>query len=270
MWGGRGYGYRGGYGYGAGGYAPSGGMGCGCLSSLITTLFTMLLILVVFAAMSTSSCTSVFLDPGSGQSGATQVSTKVRTKLSSSDCTPIDAWYEDLAEWIDDPSAVTTGMQQFYRKTGVQPYLIVATNIDGEKDYDVSQVETYMRDRYDELFGNDDGHLILLFCEPYDGEYDPYLLVGSKAQSVIDTEAEDIIYDAVDNYYTDASLSNSAYFGKIFSESGDSIMAASSVTTVLTSPKKSSYFLKPVLAIAIGGVLAFVILKVMRKNQAGE
>ena len=203
FWGGRGYGY-------GPSYVPAGGSGCGCLSGVIGTVITLVIAAVLFFTLIPASCASSISSSGSQQT-VTQVTTN-RSKLPSSQCTPIELWYEDLAEWIDDPSALTTGMKTFYNRTGVQPYLIVTTSIQGEKDYNIAEVESYMRGRYDDLFGSDDGHLILLFCEPYDGEYDPYLLIGADAQSVIDADAEDIIYDALDYYYTDTSLSNSSYF----------------------------------------------------------
>jgi len=257
-------------------YVPAGGSGCGCFTSLFSTAITIVLVLVLFLAMAPASCANSFSGTGSSmginQSPA-QVSTRVRTKLPSSQCTPIDLWYEDLAEWVDDPSAVTTGLKRFYDKTGVQPYLIISNSIQGDKDYDISQVETYMRERYDDLFVDDDGHLILLFCEPYDGEYDPYLLVGLDAQSVIDVDAEDIIYDTIDRYYSDTSLSNSAYFGKIFSESADTIMAGSNAltSTSQTAPQKArslpSLIMVGVAAVACGGAIAFLILRFIRSKS---
>jgi hypothetical protein len=271
----RGY-YGGGYAPGYGGYAPVGGSGCGCLTSMLSLVFTAIIVMTLFAFLAPASCASSLSSSGS-QPVQLHTTTTARTKLASSDCTPINQWYDDLAGWIDDPSATTSGMQRFYDKTGVQPYLIVATDIEGNKNYDVTQVETYMRDRYDELFA-DDGHLILLFCEPYDGEYDPYLLIGQKAQSVIDTDAQDIIYDAIDNYYEDTSLSNSAYFGKVFSESADTIMATNVTTqdsglaqgggTALEPAQRSgSPIVMAVAGIACGGVLAYLILRVIRSRS---
>lgn len=229
-------------------------------------------VIVVIALVDMPLCSSSYAVTGS--QGVTQASAKARTKLPASECKPIAEWYEDLAEWIDDPSAVTTGMKRFYDKTGVQPYLIITTSIEGDKDYNVSQVESYMRARYDELFGNDDGHLILLFCEPYDGEYDPYLLVGRNAQKVIDVDAEDIIYGAIDTYYSDTSLSNSKYFGKIFSESADDIMAQSGAAVTPSPSSGLSSIISPVIttvaALGCAGVLAFFIVRYMRSKAQSE
>ena len=110
-----------------------------------------------------------------------------RQKLAAADCIESSEWIDDQANWLENQNAVISKMRSFYEMTGVQPYLIIADQVNGKKDYTEADVERYLRNRYDELFA-DDGHLILFFCEAYENEYDPYLLIGSKAATVIDTD----------------------------------------------------------------------------------
>ena len=221
--------YGGGYGdpYGGGYGTPYRRTGCGCLST--TTLFLLAVLLVV--VMITGSCMRTMTSSSHVQTEQgfvdldldTQTEASARQKLAAADCIESSEWIDDQANWIENQDTVIAKMRTFYEKTGVQPYLIIADQVNGSKDYTVSDVERYLRNRYDELF-NDDGHLILFFCEAYENEYDPYLLVGSKAATVVDQSAENIIYEAIDRWYTDSSLDDDAYFARIFLASGDAIM----------------------------------------------
>lgn len=164
---------------------------------------------------------------GSGQVelNAQPISTgSTREKLDAADCVESSEWIDDQAGWLSNQNKVINGMKSFYEQTGVQPYLVIADEINGTKDYTADEVESYMRDLYDELY-QDDGHLILLFCEPYENEYDPYLLVGKKAQEVVDSgEGENVIYEAIDYWYTDSTLDDDAYFARIFVASANKLM----------------------------------------------
>ena len=224
--GGYGGGYNDGY-YGT----PSRRGGCGCLSGTVVLVLALLLFVVAVPA----AC--MRFTAGSSHTQTTQNTSGVvfnlnnennntsaaRQKLAAADCIESSEWIDDQANWLENQNAVISKMRSFYEMTGVQPYLIIADQVNGKKDYTEADVERYLRNRYDELFA-DDGHLILFFCEAYENEYDPYLLIGSKAATVIDTDGENIIYEAIDRWYTDSSLDDDAYFARIFLASGDAIM----------------------------------------------
>lgn len=263
---GGGYGY--GYGYGGGyrstpaGYGGTPYRGGGCLSSIASMLVTLAILALVAILVLPASCSASVL--GSGGSGTTRVAnaSKTHQRLAAGDCDPISEWYDDQAGWIDDERTLVDGLEHFYDKTGVQPYLIVAEQVDGSRDYQETDVEAYMRGRYDELFGDDNGHLILLFCEPYESEYDPYLLVGRQAQGTIDTEAQDIIYSSIDYWYTDGSLSDSEYFAKIFQTSADAIM----FDAEQAATRKSSV-IKGLVAVGVVAGIGVVIARVARSKK---
>ena len=224
--GGYGGGYNDGY-YGT----PSRRGGCGCLSGTVVLVLALLLFVVaVPAACMRFTAGSSHTQTTQNTSGVVfnlnnenNSSSSTRQKLAAADCIESSEWIDDQANWLENQNAVISKMRSFYEMTGVQPYLIIADQVNGKKDYTEADVERYLRNRYDELF-TDDGHLILFFCEAYENEYDPYLLIGSKAATVIDTDGENIIYEAIDRWYTDSSLDDDAYFARIFLASGDAIM----------------------------------------------
>ena len=226
--GGYGGGYNDGY-YGT----PSRRGGCGCLSGTVVLVLALLLFVVAVPAacmrftagsshtQATQNTSGVVFNLNNENNSSNANST--RQKLAAADCIESSEWIDDQANWLENQNAVISKMRSFYEMTGVQPYLIIADQVNGKKDYTEADVERYLRNRYDELFA-DDGHLILFFCEAYENEYDPYLLIGSKAATVIDTDGENIIYEAIDRWYTDSSLDDDAYFARIFLASGDAIM----------------------------------------------
>ena len=223
-----GYGYGGGYGPGYGVPASSGG--CGCLSSvfMLVALAVVLMVAVPVACSSRlTSCSSHSTSNLSSNNHSSQTSTRKRQKLSASKCKESREWIDDQAGWLDDEDDVIDGMESFYEMTGVQPYLVIADELNGRKSYSESDVENYLRNLYDELY-QDDGHLILLFLEPYENEYDPYMIVGADAQSVVDRAGEDIIYEAIDRWYTDKSLTDDEYFARIFVASANRLMYGTS------------------------------------------
>ncbi len=147
-----------------------------------------------------------------------------RTPLEAGQCIESSEWLDDELGWISSQSTVTKGMNDFYERTGVQPYLIITDNIEGEgANLTDSAAESYLEDVYTSLF-DDEGHLIFAFVEYLPGFYRTYLYTGTAASGVIDSSARDIILSVADRLYTDESLSDDAYFAEIFSESGQTLM----------------------------------------------
>ena len=58
-------------------------------------------------------------------------------------------YFTDELGWISDSSALTAGMEPFYRETGVQPYLYLFDNIDGNYNPSDAQVEAFAYSVYD-------------------------------------------------------------------------------------------------------------------------
>ena len=159
-------------------------------------------------------------------------STVQRERLPDSKCDPIDEWYQDdWGDWIDDTEAdedfsLRVGLKSFYEDTGVQPYLWIM----GEegKDYmSEGSLEELGDVRYKEMFGDDEGHVLVIFRE-YPNESGNYICTvtaGYDAETqVIDDQAKEILLDYIDYYYTDEDLNEGEFFETAFMRAGERIM----------------------------------------------
>ena len=164
-----------------------------------------------------------FAGNGNSDSGITK-STRQRTKLSSSLCTDIGTYYGDDLDWIHDSYTLTNGMRYFYETTGVQPYLYITDNIAGDSsgNYSTAALNSYGDEVYNALF-NDEGHILVIFCEYRYSEYECFVKPGNDAISVIDSEAREILLDYIDKYYY-SDYEDEEYFAKVFRQSADRIM----------------------------------------------
>jgi hypothetical protein len=135
------------------------------------------------------------------------------------------AYIRDDAKWLVNEDAVKNSMRNFFRVTGVQPYLWITEEIGGSRDASWEEIETAMNALYQKQF-TDEGHLILLFYEPSKGVYKTAYLAGSAAKTVIDDEASRIILDYFDKYYY-SNMEEDEYFAVVFDKSADRIMSVS-------------------------------------------
>ncbi len=199
--------------------------GCGCLT---VPLIIAAIILIIMLLGSSRGCGAIF--PGqsshthsasSQSSGQITVSTIKRTKLESG-IVHETGYYTDELGWIRSSSKLTKGMRNFYKRTGVQPYLYLTDTVKGTHDPTNAQLDSYANDLYDELF-DDEGHLLLLFFE-YDSKYTTWYVAGNAASTVIDGEAAEILLDYIDRYYANRNLSDEEMFSKAFDEASDRMM----------------------------------------------
>lgn len=245
---------------GGGGYAGGSGGGCG---GCLLTLIILLVVAAVLMYAAPSGCSSHSI--GSSHTETTyQVSQVSHThkKLAASECDVKDVWLDDRADWIDNESKVVKALKYFYDKTGTQPYLVVATDVDGETDFTDEEGEAWAHAIYDEQF-DDDGHTVVAFVEYEESEYTFYIVAGRSAQSVIDDEAREIIADEINYWYTDPSLDDSEYFAKVFTESADTIMFDYEETTKTANSHRRTI----VLALGAAGVALVVGIVVMRTSK---
>jgi hypothetical protein len=149
-------------------------------------------------------------------------STVQRTPLEAGIVRPT-GYLDDRAGWLGDKSLVESGMKHFYKETGVQPYLIIADEIDGDKNVSHTEADAYVNGLYDELF-DDEGHALFLFFEPHTDKYTIYYVKGKAADSVLDQEATDIIMGYFDRYYYNDGFDDSEYFSAVFRDSADRMM----------------------------------------------
>lgn len=189
----------------------------------------------------------------------TTVSTVNRDPLPAGICIESPLWYEDHVDWIGSEAKLTKGMKEFYRETGVQPYLIITDNVNGiGGDLSDAEAEQYLIEQYDSLF-TDKGHLILLFMEYADSEYKQYIYAGNQASAVVDGEAREIIFDLVDYYYT-SDLNEDEYFSTVFEKSAERIMRKTTTANDVAS--------KILVAIGILAIVIVINIFSVKKKQA--
>ena len=151
------------------------------------------------------------------------------------------------------------GLRSFYQDTGVQPYVIITDQVNGKgADLSDGEAELYLEETYDNLF-QDEGHLIFLFMEYETGQYKEYLYIGNQASSVIDEEAQEIIYDYADYYYT-SDLDDNEYFSTVFEEAGQRIMRKTTTS--------KDILLGVVIAVSVIAVISVCGYVLVKKKQA--
>lgn len=153
--------------------------------------------------------------------GSIQKSTIQREKLKSTALVESDVYYEDHLDWIKSKLILEAGMKYFYKKTGVQPYLVITDNIGGNGTYSDTQMEKFASDVYDQNF-NDEAHLVVVFYEK-NQRYHSCYYTGAEAKTVIDDEAGEILLDYLDHYYY-SDYDEDEFFAKSFEDSADRMM----------------------------------------------
>lgn len=181
-------------------------------ASILTTVLVCVFLIgmLLFAALST---------------GSAPKSTHERTKLASSECRLIDDWFRDDVEWIHNKSRVVRGLRDFYNQTGVQPYLWITDNINGNPRPTESDFENALNDLYNSLF-SDEGHMVVCFMESSPDVWATYYVAGDSARNVIDEEAGDILHSYFSRYYT-SDMEDEDYMATVFEKTAKAIMTVS-------------------------------------------
>ncbi len=190
-------------------------------------------------------------------SGGTVASTIVRTKLTDSHSYDSNNVADDLG-WFDSVSDTEDRLKDFYDATGVQPYVYLRA-YDSTLTSDTEK-ESWAKDFYDTTLQDEDGFLFVYFAEEDQDEDVGYMayVAGSRAQSVMDSEAVDIFWSYIDRYWpTDKSTDDVIYLS--FTDTADAIMHVST-----TQADLSKYRL---LAIIVIGGGAVIILLIRERNR---
>ena len=200
-----------------------GGGGNGCFTTFVT-----LIIIAVIGGFAYFGVDGELPQPV--QYFLVERSTVEREPLPSSKCTPVDFWYQDdWGDWIDEAGeeeALIDGMKAFYETTGVQPYLWI-TGEEGGQYKSEQSLEDLAESKYKELFGIDEGHVIIIFRE-YPNNSSEYICTvtpGYDAETqVLDEQAREILLDFIDYYYTDTELNEGYFFKYSFKNAGERMM----------------------------------------------
>lgn len=170
-------------------------------------------------------------------------------------------YYTDELNWIQNPTKLTVGMKNFYKETGVQPYLYITDTIAGSHSPTEDQVQDFAFALYDQLF-EDEAHFLLIFFE-HAGKYSTWYVAGTQAKSVIDSEAADIILDYIDRYYH-YNMTDEEFFSTAFDKAGKRIM------TVTRSPWIPVLIITGILFILLIGFLWWRKAKEQKNREAEQ
>jgi len=203
--------------FNSGGGNRGGKSGCGIGCAIIALV---LFIFIVLAALLFSFNTGS--SSGIGGNNDITTSTVEREPLPTGSVDETE-YYTDTIGWIGNRTKLLDGMDYFYKKTGVQPYLYLTDDINGSTTPTSEDMETFANDSYDRLF-TDEAHLLVVFFEYDSGAYMDYYVVGTQAKGIIDTEAGDILLDYIDSYYYDSNLTDEEFFSNAFRDTADRIM----------------------------------------------
>ena len=194
-----------------GGYRGGGHNGGG--ATLVTVLVILIVAFFVFQLFTVAA--------GGGNIGSVAASTVAREPLPAG-AVDETGYYTDELGWIVDSGRLTSGMKDFYRQTGIQPYLYITDTIDGSHNITTENIAQYAEKLYGQLF-TDEAHFLVVFCE-YNGVYHVGYTIGAQAKSVLDDEALGIFRDYLDRYYYD-DISEEEFFSKSFSDTAERIMS---------------------------------------------
>lgn len=224
--------------------------GGGCGTSLVSMIAMIMILMILFSAISSVG--------GSKQSyndydDSTKIVSTVEREALPSGSVNETGYYTDNLGWIQRSSALTSGMKKFYKETGVQPYLYLASE---EEIAEYGSLQNLAESVYDELF-TDEAHFLFAFTEDektYD--WDIWFVTGTQATAVIDDEAEEIIYQYFVRYY-ESDLEDEEFFSTVFEKSAELMMEH--VTNGFDVAK---------VAIMIGGGVAIIGIVIYGVNKS--
>ncbi len=255
--------------------------GKGCFTGVIA-LF--IIPVVMLAAIIFSDVIGSFTDRNgnAGQRGVTVVSNEVTT-LSPELCVPLETCVSDEIGLltVTDTAQIEEAIDAFYKKTGVQPYLLITDGVNGEMDPDYDTVHAYLTDAYIELFGSDEGHLLFLMCLEGENCYLNYI-PGIDAETVTDAAVCDAVLTKLENalYYgaqSDIPAAVSAAFSETAEEyfGGDGVDRGTEEVVELVSENIDDAFgiEDGIFAISMlffplmGFVGLLIVLRIVKKNK---
>lgn len=217
------------------------------MSGIISTV---ILLVMVFIFIAVTNKGSLF---GSN----IPVSTVNRQALSKENVDKTD-WFTDDLGWIGNKSKLQSGMKYFYDTTGVQPYLWITDNINGDRWPDDSVIDAELKAMYEEIF-TDGQHFLLMYLDAGNGDYITRYYCGPQAKVFMDEEASEILLSYIDHYAT-SDMDDETFFSTSFKKATDRLMT---VTTNKYDVARIVILLVIVVLVIVGFI---IILKLRKKN----
>lgn len=173
-------------------------------------------------------------------------------------------WYDDQIGWITNKSVLINGLEDFYKATGVQPYILFvaySSQYWNGTNINATVADNYLESVYSSTF-TDEGHFIFAYfeCEndtkgEMEGEF--RYLSGYSADTIMDSEAISILWGYFETNYYNTSLSIEKMISNTFSDTAE---------TIMSKPTNGWDFAKT-LAVVVGIVIILVIIFIIFKNK---
>ena len=152
------------------------------------------------------------------------LSTIQREALPRNSAADIVPMFTDQAGWIRNENRLLPGLRDFHNRTGVRPHLFITDNINGNTALpNIETMSAFANAIYDSFFV-DEAHVLLLFFENTQGQRAMYVTAGRQAQTVMDSEARNILMDFVERYYY-SNVDEETLFSNAFAGAGQRIMS---------------------------------------------
>lgn len=192
-------------------------------------LFIIFVIFGMFGGM-INACSIAAGNGSCASSGSITKNTEKREKMSTANTTYSNTWYVDELGWFGRGNTLVNGLESFYQKTGVQPFIYLYAYDNTNTWNDAGLAEEKANELYNKIFGADEGHLLFVYfacpndySDVMDGNF--YYICGKQTEVVMDENAKDILEDIYWNNYYDTSLTVEELFGNTFKQTGKRIMS---------------------------------------------
>lgn len=173
-------------------------------------------------------------------------------------------WYNDKIGWITNKNKLISGLEQFYNETGIQPYVIFIPYSEeywNGTNFNATKADAYLEQVYANTF-TDEGHFIFAYFEclndskaEMEGEF--RYLSGYTADTIMDSEAINILWGYFEKNYYNTSLSIEEMISTTFKETSKAIMS---------KPTNVWDFAKVLISV-VGIVLAISIIYLIIQNK---
>ncbi len=203
-------------------YGGGGRRGGGCSGGCLTQLVVFVIVLVIIAAV---------MMPPRGDSSDIPRNTVQRTALTGQ--VDKSGWYEDGLSWIQDARTLESGLETFYKRTGVQPYVLLVP-YDAQYwtggNISASAADAYLESYYNAHF-TDEAHFVFAYFEAQndtrsemDGAF--RYMSGYAADTIMDGEALKIFWGYFNQNYYNTSITPESMLANTFSATAERIMSA--------------------------------------------
>ena len=144
---------------------------------------------------------------------------------------PADAEITDYdtieGDWIVDLQYNEASMADFYKRTGVAPYLYVLSS---DNSMTLSEIIEFADTFYEEKL-KDSNRFLVVFRDNGAPEYDLVLKLGTEAASFMDEEAQTIFREYVDFYFAKGQTPYYLVFADSFDQTCDRILNVRTVSS---------------------------------------